>query len=197
VDPPVEAHASLFEQARSRPSGCVRFARGRVPCTRGSSRQIHRLGRVPRWSRMWRPRESMRLVQSAPASSPADQQHRRGPDGNHAPVRPTSGRGARRRGTRRFVLKKGLAFLRPERVKVYGRGGVPMRSGRGLFAEALAARLPSAPDRGRGRLSDPGCARISSNASSRIGGSRLCFALRWSMGTSCDPRRPTSSRHGP
>ena len=42
-----------------------------------------------------------------------------------------------------------------ERVKVYGIGDVPMRSGRGLFADALVARFPLLPVEDEGRLNDP------------------------------------------
>jgi uncharacterized protein YbgA (DUF1722 family) len=41
------------------------------------------------------------------------------------------------------------------RVKVYSPGGMSERAGRGLFAEALIARMPSLPVEEEGRLSDP------------------------------------------
>src|SRR4249920_3878800 len=40
-----------------------------------------------------------------------------------------------------FVLKKDSPTCGLTRVKVYGTGGMPRKSGRGLFAEALATRF--------------------------------------------------------
>lgn len=54
-----------------------------------------------------------------------------------------------------FVLKKGSPSCGLERVKVYGPNGMPARSGRGLFAEALVRRFPYLPVEEEGRLSDP------------------------------------------
>lgn len=53
-----------------------------------------------------------------------------------------------------FVLKKDSPSCGLHRVKVYGPAGVPTRSGRGLFAEALAARFPWMPVEEEGRLCD-------------------------------------------
>jgi uncharacterized protein YbbK (DUF523 family) len=44
-----------------------------------------------------------------------------------------------------FVLKKDSPTCGLERVKVYGTGGVPAKSGRGLFADALGDTLSQAP----------------------------------------------------
>ena len=44
-----------------------------------------------------------------------------------------------------FVLKKDSPTCGLERVKVYGTAGVPMKSGRGLFAEALTTPASPAP----------------------------------------------------
>jgi uncharacterized protein YbgA (DUF1722 family)/uncharacterized protein YbbK (DUF523 family) len=55
-----------------------------------------------------------------------------------------------------FVLKKDSPSCGLERVKVYGAGGAPERSGRGVFADALVRRLPGLPIEEEGRLSDPG-----------------------------------------
>src|SRR5436190_15234428 len=41
-----------------------------------------------------------------------------------------------------FVLKKDSPTCGLERVKVYGTSGMPVKSGRGLFADALIARFP-------------------------------------------------------
>jgi uncharacterized protein YbgA (DUF1722 family) len=78
---------------------------------------------------------------------------------------------------RTFATANGL-----ERVKVYGTGGVPMRSGRGLFAEALVTRFPLLPVEEEGRLNDP---RLRENFVERIFAYRRLtglFTARWSMG---------------
>jgi uncharacterized protein YbgA (DUF1722 family)/uncharacterized protein YbbK (DUF523 family) len=54
------------------------------------------------------------------------------------------------------LLKKGSPSCGPERVKVYGENGMPLQSGRGFFAEALARRHPCLPIEDEGRLQDPG-----------------------------------------
>ena len=69
-----------------------------------------------------------------------------------------------------------------ERVKVYGDGGCPERSGRGLFATALMARLPNLPVEEEGRLSDP---RLRENFIERVFAYRRLqdlFAGRWTAG---------------
>jgi uncharacterized protein YbgA (DUF1722 family)/uncharacterized protein YbbK (DUF523 family) len=54
-----------------------------------------------------------------------------------------------------FVLKKDSPTCGLTRVKVYDPNGVPTRSGRGLFAQALCTRLPLLPVEEEGRLHDP------------------------------------------
>jgi uncharacterized protein YbgA (DUF1722 family)/uncharacterized protein YbbK (DUF523 family) len=54
-----------------------------------------------------------------------------------------------------YVLKKDSPSCGMNRVKVYSPGGMSERAGRGLFAEALIARMPSLPVEEEGRLSDP------------------------------------------
>jgi uncharacterized protein YbgA (DUF1722 family)/uncharacterized protein YbbK (DUF523 family) len=54
-----------------------------------------------------------------------------------------------------YVLKKDSPSCGLERVKVYGQGGMPERSGRGLFASRLLKRFPDLPVEEEGRLSDP------------------------------------------
>lgn len=54
-----------------------------------------------------------------------------------------------------YVLKKDSPSCGMERVKVYGKGTAPTRSGRGLFAQALLERFPSLPVEEEGRLHDP------------------------------------------
>lgn len=81
-----------------------------------------------------------------------------------------------------FVLKKDSPSCGLERVKVYGTGGVPGRTGRGLFADALVTRFPLLPVEEEGRLNDP---RLRDNFVERIFAYRrltALFAARWSMG---------------
>jgi uncharacterized protein YbgA (DUF1722 family) len=55
-----------------------------------------------------------------------------------------------------FILKKGSPSCGMERVKVYSpEGGMPARTGVGLFARALAERHPLLPVEEEGRLHDP------------------------------------------
>ena len=54
-----------------------------------------------------------------------------------------------------FVLKKDSPSCGLTRVKVYSGPGVPARTGRGLFAAALCAALPTLPVEDEGRLHDP------------------------------------------
>jgi uncharacterized protein YbgA (DUF1722 family)/uncharacterized protein YbbK (DUF523 family) len=54
-----------------------------------------------------------------------------------------------------FVLKKDSPTCGLERVKVYGTAGMPVKSGRGLFADALVRRFPLLPVEEEGRLNDP------------------------------------------
>jgi uncharacterized protein YbgA (DUF1722 family)/uncharacterized protein YbbK (DUF523 family) len=54
-----------------------------------------------------------------------------------------------------YVLKKDSPSCGMERVKVYHGEGVPAKDGRGLFAQALIARLPDLPVEEEGRLNDP------------------------------------------
>ena len=81
-----------------------------------------------------------------------------------------------------FVLKKDSPTCGLERVKVYGNAGVPAKSGRGLFAEALVTHFPLLPVEEEGRLCDP---RLRENFVERIFAFRrltALFAARWSMG---------------
>ncbi len=54
-----------------------------------------------------------------------------------------------------FILKSRSPSCGLERVKVYGEGPVPRYDGAGLFATALARRLPHLPLEEAGRLHDP------------------------------------------
>jgi uncharacterized protein YbgA (DUF1722 family)/uncharacterized protein YbbK (DUF523 family) len=81
-----------------------------------------------------------------------------------------------------YVLKKDSPSCGMERVKVYDQHGTPSRSGRGLFAERLLARLPTLPVEEEGRLAD---ARLRENFIERIFAYRRLQALfrpRWTIG---------------
>jgi len=81
-----------------------------------------------------------------------------------------------------FVLKKDSPTCGLERVKVYGTAGMPAKSGRGLFADALVTRFPLLPVEEEGRLNDP---RLRENFVERIFAYRRLTALftaRWSIG---------------
>ena len=82
-----------------------------------------------------------------------------------------------------FVLKKDSPTCGLERVKVYGTAGMPVKSGRGLFADALVTRFSRLPIEEEGRLNDP---KLRENFFERIFAYRrltALFATRWSMGT--------------
>jgi uncharacterized protein YbgA (DUF1722 family)/uncharacterized protein YbbK (DUF523 family) len=82
-----------------------------------------------------------------------------------------------------YILKKDSPSCGMERVKTYGRGGMPERNGRGLFASALIERFPLLPVEEEGRLSDP---RLRENFIERIFTFRRLkdlFASRWTLGT--------------
>jgi uncharacterized protein YbgA (DUF1722 family)/uncharacterized protein YbbK (DUF523 family) len=80
-----------------------------------------------------------------------------------------------------YVLKKDSPSCGLERVKVYG-APIPDRTGRGLFAAALATRFPSLPIEEEGRLNDP---RLRENFIERIFAYRRVrdfFSSRWTRG---------------
>jgi uncharacterized protein YbgA (DUF1722 family)/uncharacterized protein YbbK (DUF523 family) len=81
-----------------------------------------------------------------------------------------------------YVLKKDSPSCGMERVKVFEPPAPPVRTGRGLFAEALIARLPLLPVEEEGRLSDP---RLRENFVERVFAHRrlrTLFSGRWSLG---------------
>jgi uncharacterized protein YbgA (DUF1722 family)/uncharacterized protein YbbK (DUF523 family) len=81
-----------------------------------------------------------------------------------------------------YVLKKDSPSCGMERVKVYGNGGMPDRSGRGLFAQMLMGRFPALPVEEEGRLTDP---RRRENFIERVFASRRLkdlFQGRWNVG---------------
>jgi uncharacterized protein YbgA (DUF1722 family)/uncharacterized protein YbbK (DUF523 family) len=80
-----------------------------------------------------------------------------------------------------YVLKKDSPSCGMERVKVYG-PGMPTKSGRGVFAEALLAAYPELPVEEEGRLCDP---HLRDNFVERVFAHRRVkdlFAGRWTMG---------------
>ncbi len=84
-----------------------------------------------------------------------------------------------------YVLKKDSPSCGMERVRIYGRSGMPVRDGRGLFAEALIRRLPNLPVEEEGRLNDP---NLRENFIERVFAyhrMRALFAtrnIRWTVG---------------
>jgi uncharacterized protein YbgA (DUF1722 family)/uncharacterized protein YbbK (DUF523 family) len=81
-----------------------------------------------------------------------------------------------------YVLKKDSPSCGMEGVKVFGVSGLPQRTGRGIFAEALLQRFPNLPVEEEGRLSDP---RLRENFIERVFAYqrlRRFFAGRWTVG---------------
>lgn len=81
-----------------------------------------------------------------------------------------------------YVLKSASPSCGMERVKVYDGNGVPSKSGRGLFAEALLRRLPELPVEEEGRLNDPG---LRENFVARVFAYQrlqLLFQAGWGLG---------------
>ncbi len=81
-----------------------------------------------------------------------------------------------------YVLKKDSPSCGMERVRVFDVHGVPAKSGRGLFAEALLRHFPNLPVEEEGRLSD---ARLRENFIERVFAYRrlrTLFASRWKLG---------------
>ena len=81
-----------------------------------------------------------------------------------------------------YVLKKGSPSCGMERVRVFDSHGVPAKSGRGLFAEALLGHFPNLPVEEEGRLYDP---RLRENFIERVFAYRrlrTLFSGRWKQG---------------
>ena len=81
-----------------------------------------------------------------------------------------------------YVLKKDSPSCGMARVKVYAGAGPAERAGRGLFAEALMARLPDLPVEEEGRLGDPA---LRENFVERVFAYqrlRRLFDGRWALG---------------
>jgi uncharacterized protein YbgA (DUF1722 family)/uncharacterized protein YbbK (DUF523 family) len=81
-----------------------------------------------------------------------------------------------------YVLKKDSPSCGMERVKVYAPGAMPERTGTGLYAATLRARMPTLPVEEEGRLCDP---RLRENFVERVFAYRrlrTLFAARWTVG---------------
>jgi uncharacterized protein YbgA (DUF1722 family)/uncharacterized protein YbbK (DUF523 family) len=81
-----------------------------------------------------------------------------------------------------YVLKKDSPSCGMERVRVYGKSGMPARDGVGLFAAALMERFPNLPVEEEGRLSD---AHLRENFVERVFAYRRLrsfFSSRWTVG---------------
>jgi uncharacterized protein YbgA (DUF1722 family) len=81
-----------------------------------------------------------------------------------------------------YILKKDSPSCGMERVRVFDAQGVPAKSGRGLFAEALLQHFPHLPVEVEGRLSEP---RLRENFVERVFAYhrlRALFAGRWKVG---------------
>ena len=82
-----------------------------------------------------------------------------------------------------YVLKKNSPSCGLERVKVYTTRGMPLRSGRGLFAQRLLERFPHLPLEEEGRLTDP---RLRENFIERVfayARVQELFDGRWTVGS--------------
>lgn len=81
-----------------------------------------------------------------------------------------------------YILKKDSPSCGMARVKVYGDTGPSVRTGRGIFAEALLSRFPDLPVEEEGRLNDP---RLRENFVERVFAYHRLNALfeaRWTVG---------------
>ncbi len=81
-----------------------------------------------------------------------------------------------------YVLKKDSPSCGMERVRVYDPNGVPSKTGRGLFADALISRFEGLPVEEEGRLND---ARLRENFVERVFAYHRLHALfsgRWTLG---------------
>jgi uncharacterized protein YbgA (DUF1722 family)/uncharacterized protein YbbK (DUF523 family) len=80
-----------------------------------------------------------------------------------------------------YILKKDSPSCGMERVRVFDAQGVPAKSGRGLFAEALLQHFPRLPVEEEGRLTDP---RLRENFVERVFAYHRLHALfagRWKL----------------
>ena len=81
-----------------------------------------------------------------------------------------------------YILKKDSPSCGMERVRVFSSQGVPSKSGRGLFAEALLQHFPNLPIEEEGRLTDP---RLRENFIERVFAYvrlQSLFSRHWTVG---------------
>ncbi len=81
-----------------------------------------------------------------------------------------------------YILKKDSPSCGMERVRVFDANGVPTKSGRGLYAEALIGYFPNLPVEEEGRLTDP---RLRENFIERVFAYhrlKRLLAGRWKLG---------------
>lgn len=81
-----------------------------------------------------------------------------------------------------YIFKKNSPSCGIHRVRLYDQNGVPSKTGRGLFADAMLARYPSLPAEEEGRLQDP---RLRENFFERVFAYRRLkdlFRSRWRTG---------------
>jgi len=81
-----------------------------------------------------------------------------------------------------YVLKKDSPSCGMERVRLYDENGVPARTGRGAFAEALLRRFPTLPVEEEGRLGDM---KLRENFVKRVFAYhrlKAFFSARWTLG---------------
>jgi len=81
-----------------------------------------------------------------------------------------------------YILKKDSPSCGMERVRVYAASGIPTKSGRGLFAEALLQRYPHLPVEEEGRLNDPVLRESFIERVFAYRRLRSFFAGRWRLG---------------
>jgi uncharacterized protein YbgA (DUF1722 family)/uncharacterized protein YbbK (DUF523 family) len=83
-----------------------------------------------------------------------------------------------------YVLKKDSPSCGMERVKIYGaEGGMPAKSGRGLYAQALLDAYPLLPVEEEGRLNDPVLRESFVERVFAYRRLRSLFGGRWTLGT--------------
>lgn len=81
-----------------------------------------------------------------------------------------------------YVLKKDSPSCGLTRVKVYEENGIPAKTGRGLYAEALLERWPHLPVEEEGRLQDEGLRENFLERVSAYHRLQQLFAGRWTIG---------------
>jgi uncharacterized protein YbgA (DUF1722 family)/uncharacterized protein YbbK (DUF523 family) len=103
------------------------------------------------------PRPALRLIHHGDAAEVRLVEIKSGRDHTLAMERYAARRVAelRKLGLVGYVLKRSSPSCGMERVKVYGKAGMPTKAGVGLYARALLAAYPELPVEEEGRLNDP------------------------------------------